>query len=335
MTSPIPASPLSAGADEAVAPLLEECARVLGWIARIDDFADEVPEHIAARVRSGYEQRLEQKLEELKAFGDAVRSQETAVREAAATAARARSDASDALHEAKLRHFAGELSHEDWAGREPGLAAELEQAEAECKALECALDHLGSMLDSLQRDGGEAAPAVEVAPPPAADEAEPEPSTAPLFELLDDAIVEEAVTPDDDQLDTIFAEWDDAPQAKQTGELPWLELLAEEDDAEPYTALTAGAATPATAAAPPAPSFGAAPAVVAAAAKPEEEDDGLAFLAELDRVLGTSPSGEGDAAVAVAPAAIELDVKTLTCAACQNDNPAQSWYCESCGAGLN
>jgi hypothetical protein len=265
------------------------------------------------------------------------------VREAAATAARARSDASDALDEAKLRHFAGELSDEDLAGREPGLAAELEQAEADCKALECALDHLGSMLDSLQRDGGEAAPAVEVARPRAADEAEPEPSTAPLFELLDDAIVEEAVAPDDDQLDTIFAEWDDAPEAKLTGELPWLELLAEEDeaaagdadDAEPYTAPAAGAAKPATAAAPPAPLFGAAPAVVAAAAEPEEEDDGLAFLAELDRVLGTSPSGEGDAAVAVAPAATELDIKTLTCAACQNDNPPQSWYCESCGAELN
>jgi hypothetical protein len=47
---------------------------VLGWLARIDNFADEVPEHIAERVRSGYEQRLGQKLEELKAFGDAVGS---------------------------------------------------------------------------------------------------------------------------------------------------------------------------------------------------------------------------------------------------------------------
>ena len=177
--------------------LLERQARLRGWIERLDDPQEDVPPHVAARVRADYEARLEALVQELRAHGDALRDGAARLREALLAARDRRSAAEDALAEARLRHRLGELDNAEWGERR----GEMESAVADTQFQEHEaaeeLSRLEALLGQLDAPAAEPLPplesstmAMEAAAEPAP-EPEGEPDVAAEFlEELDGAIAE-------------------------------------------------------------------------------------------------------------------------------------------------
>ncbi|MBW3629630.1 MAG: hypothetical protein KY464_10055 [Gemmatimonadetes bacterium] len=109
-----------------LADLLARQAQLRAWIEQLDTAADDVPSHVADRVRSDYEARLAGLVDQLRAHEGAVRADAERLQDDLQRAREEQERAQDELAEGKLRNRLGEWSSEEWESRR----AELERIAA-------------------------------------------------------------------------------------------------------------------------------------------------------------------------------------------------------------
>lgn len=132
--------------DDAVGPLLAECARIEGWLARLGESAAGVPPHIAEHVRADYQGRLRQALDELLPLTEVMRARLGRIDGELHDAENAWAAAADKLEEVRLRHLAGELDNEAWEARSPTLHEAVSAADAERSRIRTERRQLSALL---------------------------------------------------------------------------------------------------------------------------------------------------------------------------------------------
>lgn len=298
--------------------LISQRAQLQSWLDQLAEKASNAPAHVVERVRTDYQQRLDgvtdQLTGHLAGLQDSLTSLQTDLTEVESRSGKAR----DELEEARLRHMIGEIEDGDWAKREPDLARALSDAEEERQMIAEEVQRLSDLVREIEAPGSVPAVAASaVAAPPAAPIAvEPAPARnakksakqeepTPAAEPVTMAEAENADEADA-AVDELFAAWaTDENEAESDEALPWL--------AEPEAPSSAPAA---------------------AAAAPAGDETDLAFLEELDRVIGATTStaeegaGEPELAGALPPK------EGVACKECGASNDARSWYCEICGMEL-
>ena len=73
MSSPV--TPAPAAVQEEAGKLIEQRALLKGWLARLEECSTDVPDHITARVRGDYEERLRSIAEQLGPHSEGIRSE--------------------------------------------------------------------------------------------------------------------------------------------------------------------------------------------------------------------------------------------------------------------
>ena len=149
-----------------VVSLLEERAKVQGWIEKLVDFREDASPEVYARVREDYAGRLAELNRRLADHrADLESSLETHRRRVAELQER-RDERAAELEEAELRYSVGEYGEEEWAQRRQSGQSELERVDAELEEERTALGELERTLASLpgsdEEARGPAAPGVDV-----------------------------------------------------------------------------------------------------------------------------------------------------------------------------
>jgi DNA repair exonuclease SbcCD ATPase subunit len=152
--------------DSALADLLARQAQLRGWIEQLDASADDVPVHVADRVRADYETRLASLVEELRAHESAVRADAERLQDALQLAREEQERAQDELAEGRLRTRLGEWTSTEWDARR----GELESRAAAAATREGEIREELERLEELLFEIGEEARPAEPAADPAADD---------------------------------------------------------------------------------------------------------------------------------------------------------------------
>ena len=343
-----PTSKGTNGSGTQVRELVADRDRLRSWIDRLDSLDDATPQHIAARVREDYAERLAGITAELTEHVQAVRDDLRAARERLGEGEERHRETMDRLDEVRLRHRIGELDADSWEEQRPKLeaardeadqareevAGEVETLEALLLEIEAPAEPAPSSAGEGEGDVGTAGPAAPEPPEAAGDDAAgDEDEWEPVIVGADDG---------DDELDAAFESFSgedgENEPAAATGAVEGVE--EDEDVALPWLSEIDEEIESAT----------------GAAAEREEageersdtidDEDDLAFLAELDRAIAASgeqaPNERGEPAEA--PARHDGDaagsakgaekVATIPCPECGAANDARSWYCEVCAAEL-
>lgn len=332
MNSPL--TPAPAATQEEASKLIEQRAQLKRWLARLEECSTDVPEHITARVRDDYEERLRLIAEQLGPHSEGIRRELEEMRELLGIADEALILAADALSEAQLRQRIGEIAAETWAEQEPELRSALEAAEAETQRIRRECDRLGELLAEIEGEQETETvpeePPAEISAelslqPPVAETApatEAEAESAPLGSLQQTPAAEPSPVPETEEekgadlpwlalIDSVAGERDELDPDAEMDEREFQEWLADADDEEEEI------------------DFG---------VRAEEiRLDDTGFLEELDRAIaasaGSSPPRTRDNGRSHATEASART--TLVCRECGSVNDSRTWYCEICGAELS
>jgi hypothetical protein len=99
---------------EAVAALIAERRKYEGWLAALEAKRAETPDHVFLRVRSDYERRLSEVLEQLRSQASALSDRADALTTRLAALVEEERASRDRRHEAELRVSVGEFSQKAW-----------------------------------------------------------------------------------------------------------------------------------------------------------------------------------------------------------------------------
>ncbi|CAN5466849.1 hypothetical protein BH24GEM3_BH24GEM3_06710 [soil metagenome] len=322
MSSPV--TPAPAAVQEEAGKLIEQRALLKGWLARLEECSTDVPDHITARVRGDYEERLRSIAEQLGPHSEGIRSELDEMQGLLGVAEEAHTAAADALGEAQLRQRIGEIATEEWAQREPELRSALDAAAAETQRVRRECERLGELLAEIEGEqetegtvgeeaeeatsepshepavaGSEAEPLsmlhVPAVPEPAAaaEAAEPQGADLPWLALIDSVAGDDPALDAEDEMDEReFHEW----------------LAGAQDEEEEVE-------------------FG-------ANAEEIRLADDSGFLEELDRAIAASASPPRTRDNGRSRAAEAGTRATLVCKECGSVNDSRTAFCEICGAEL-
>ena len=134
------------------ADLLARQAQLRAWIDQLDAGAEDVPAHVADRVRADYESRLADLVDRLRAHEAAIRSDASRLQDELQGAREERELAQDGLAEGRLRNRLGEWSAEEWESRRTELERVVAGAAAREEELRGELERLEELL--FEMDGG-------------------------------------------------------------------------------------------------------------------------------------------------------------------------------------
>jgi len=318
-----------------VGDLVAERDRLRSWLDRLDDLDETTPQHIAARVRKDYGERLEEVAAQLTEHIQVVRDDLKNARERLSHAEDAYREALDGLEEVRLRHRIGELDSDSWEEKRPALESARDRAEEARHGLAGEVEALEALLLEIETPS-QASPAGGSVPP--AGEPSPEPEE---WEPVIEGAEEDESDDDFDAAFNAFAEEDHAGGAAPTGTreeeededvaLPWLSEIDEEIDRATRPARERD------------PDEGDAVDDLTPTGGAQEDEDDLAFLAELDRAIAASEERpplerpereESEEGKEDGTAGGDARIATIPCPECGAANDPRSWYCEVCAAEL-
>lgn len=299
--TPEPANPIDA--------LLEERSRFQQWLNRLDATGSDAPPAVRDKIRSDYQQRLDQVMEQLGTHAESVAEQLATLRVQQADLATQENHAQETLAEAELRHAVGEYEESEWERVRGGSERLLIDVREELARVSDEITRLGEVQlliatpPETEEEEAEPEPAEEpaAAAEAAGDDWEP---TIPLAEESPEP-APPAAPPAAPRFTPRGASRTSEPQTPRTipfparvepspDELAFLKSMA--DDA-PVTKRASGAG-------------------------PRASDSGKTPAAEAPPAMpGERPSQ------AATP-------KTLKCGECGTLNRPTEWYCERCGAEL-
>jgi len=305
-SSPRPANPIDA--------LLEERDRYQTWLNRLDETGSTAPAAVRTRIRSDYQQRLDQVVEQLKSHAASVAEQLASLRVQQADLTQRESEAQETLTEAEVRHAVGEYEESEWERVRGGSERLLIDVREELARVSDEIARLGEVQGLIA--GPPPPPPAPPAPPAAAP-----PAAAPAAPAaVDDG-----------------SDWEpEIPLAEAGADKP-----APVVPSAPRFTPRGGAKAPDQSP----------PRTLPFPGRAEPSPDDLAFLKSMadeqpvpKRTSGASPrvsdAGAKPAEPAPAPAvgnerpSQAAAPKTLKCGECGTLNRPTEWYCERCGAEL-
>ena len=136
-----------------VTELLARQGQLREWIDRLDsENPDDVPPHVAERVRSDYEARLRQVVESLGAHRASIEADARQLEASLRAASGEHERAADELAEGRLRHRLGEWPDADWGTRRAQLEQAVSGAAQEEQKLTAELERIETLLAELDAD---------------------------------------------------------------------------------------------------------------------------------------------------------------------------------------
>ncbi len=305
-----------------VESLLASRQRLSDWLDKLEAAGSKTPASVRERVRSDYQGRLAQVVEQLRGHSDVITNSLQGLRAHSGEYEELRNEEVETLAEAELRYSVGEYSDEEWKTVEDDSTGKISGLDEELARLAGEIDRLEEVLSQIAPP-----PEPAPAPPPMAAAPVPEPAPAPA----------------------------PPPVAASAPGQP-LSLVRDEEQSHEEAAPAAPAAPAADP--PEAPRFvpragraqrasGPARSIPFPAARepmpprepaPSSSVDELTFL----RSMTLEPRNSGGTTAATPPAAAEPKTdrpsqtvpKTLKCGECGALNRPTEWYCERCGAEL-
>jgi len=299
-STPEPANPIDA--------LLEERSRFQQWLNRLDSTGSDAPPAVRDKIRSDYQQRLDQVMEQLGTHAESVAEQLATLRVQQADLATQESHAQETLAEAELRHAVGEYEESEWERVRGGSERVLIDVREELARVSDEITRLGEvqlLIATPPETAAEPEPEVVEEPAAAAAEGDDWEPTIPLAEEPAEA-TPPAAPPAAPRFTPRGASRTSEPQTPRT--IPFPARVEPSPDELAFLKSMADEA--------PVPKR-------ASGASPRASDAGKTPAAEAPPVM---PGGDRPSQAATP--------KTLKCGECGTLNRPTEWYCERCGAEL-
>ena len=131
---------------EAIRSLLEQRARYMEWLAKLDDVGGQYRPEVARRVRGDYQERLTGVEDELHGHQAELESSLNERQSRLAELEERHNDCAAELEEVELRHQVGEFDAAEWEGRKSEREQELQDIIDELTVERHAVEELGSVL---------------------------------------------------------------------------------------------------------------------------------------------------------------------------------------------
>lgn len=291
-----------------VETLLATRQQLADWLDKLEAAGNKTPPSVRDRVRSDYQGRLGQVVEQIRGHSDVISSTLQGLRTQAEEFEELRNEEQETLAEAELRHLVGEYTDEEWARVEKDCSGKIRGMDEE-------IDRLGAEIGRLGEIFSQIAPPPPVPVPTRRRDSEtglrtPEPAPVALVREEPPAAppVAEAPPP-------ASAELPEAPRFVPRGGLKPRESGPAR--AIPFPSAPAASKEPPG---PPAPSV-----------------DELTFLKSMTIDPRNATGQASNVSVAAEPRSerpSQTVAKTLKCGECGALNRPTEWYCERCGAEL-
>ncbi len=290
-----------------VETLLATRQQLADWLDKLEAAGSKTPPSVRDRVRSDYQGRLGQVVEQLRGHSDVIANTLQGLRSQAEEFEDLRSEEQETLAEAELRHTVGEYSEDEWSRVEADCSGKIRGLDDEIERLRSEIGRLGAIFAQVspsapapvvparRRDSETGLRAVEA--PVALVRDEPMPPPPAVAEPVS------APTP---------VELPEAPRFVPRGGL-------KPRESGPARAIPFPSA-PAASKEPPAPSV-----------------DELTFLKSMTIDPRNATGQPSNISVATEPRSerpSQTVAKTLKCGECGALNRPTEWYCERCGAEL-
>jgi len=290
-----------------VEALLATRQQLADWLEKLEAAGSKTPSSVRDRVRSDYQGRLGQVVEQLRGHSDVISSTLQGLRSQAQEFEQLRTEERETLAEAELRHLVGEYSGDEWSRVEQDCSGKI-------RGLDEEIARLGGEIGRLGEIFGQIAP-----PTPAARRRDSETGLrtpespvglvrpeAPAAPVIEPAVPPAAPAP---------VELPEAPRFVPRGGLKPRE--SGPSRAIPFPSAPAGPREPAAA---PAPSV-----------------DELTFLKSMTIDPRNATGQASNTSVATESRSerpTPTVAKTLKCGECGALNRPTEWYCDRCGAEL-
>ena len=293
-----------------VETLLATRQQLADWLDKLEAAGSKTPPSVRDRVRSDYQGRLGQVVEQLRSHSDVISSTLQGLRSQAEEFEQLRAEEQETLAEAELRHMVGEYSDEEWSRVEKDCSGKISGMDEEISRLGGEIGRLGDIFSQISPP---AAPPAAVSrrrePEPSARLVEPEtPSRSePVAEPTPQREAAPAVTPPP------IAELPEAPRFVPRGGL-------KPRESGPTKAIPFPSAPP------------------GGPKEPGPPVDEMTFLKSMTIDPRNATGQASSTTVATEPTKSERPqqtvAKTLKCSECGALNRPTEWYCERCGAEL-
>ena len=292
-----------------VETLLATRQQLADWLDKLESAGSKTPPSVRDRVRSDYQGRLGQVVEQLRGHSDVIANTLQGLRSQAEEFEDLRSEEQETLAEAELRHTVGEYSEDEWSRVEADCSGKIRGLDDEIERLGSEIGRLGAIFAQVsppaptpvvparRRDSETGLRAVEAPVALVRDEPMPPPAVAEPVS---------APTP---------VELPEAPRFVPRGGLKPRE--SGPTRAIPFPSAPGASKEPPV---PPAPSV-----------------DELTFLKSMTIDPRNATGQPSNISVATEPRAerpSQTVAKTLKCGECGALNRPTEWYCERCGAEL-
>lgn len=155
--------------------LLEDRRRIEQWLQRLAMAADKTPAGVRERVKADYETRLTTVVDELKGYGDDLRSSVGELHVRRDEFQGQEREATEELAEAELRHAVGEFGEAEWREKKGAILERLITIREGLAETEEEIGELEEVLGAVEAP----APPPEAAPPPPAPRVS-QPAPAPV-----------------------------------------------------------------------------------------------------------------------------------------------------------
>lgn len=289
-----------------VESLLAARQRLADWLDKLEAAGSKTPPAVRDRVKTDYQGRLSQIVEEIRGHSDVINASLQGLRSQAEEFAALRTEEQETLAEAELRHVVGEYADDEWQRVEKDCSGKLGGLDEELGRLAGEIGRLEEVLSQIAPKPGEAA-------------SKPAPRRDP--EPIHPARIVEAVA---------TAQVREAPVARSPEPSAPIEPL-EAPRFVPRGGLKSRDSGPAKSI--PFPNL---PAKDPNPASSPSVDE-MTFLKS---VVLEGGRGVANATTAPTPTETRVDrptqsiAKTLKCGECGSLNRPTEWYCERCGAEL-
>ncbi|MSR02240.1 MAG: hypothetical protein EXR94_05810 [Gemmatimonadetes bacterium] len=294
-----------------VETLLATRQQLADWLEKLEAAWNKTPPSVRDRVRSDYQGRLGQVVEQIRGHSDVISSIWQGLRTQAEEFEELRNEEQETLAEAELRHMVGEYSDEEWARVERDCSGKIRGMDEE-------IDRLGAEIGRLGEIFG------QIAPPPAPLVAQ---SVARRRDSEAGLRTPESAPVARDEVPAAPPVAESAPVSAAPTELPEAPRFVPRGGLKPresgpvrvvpFPSAPAASKEPV---APPAPSV-----------------DELTFLKSMTIDPRNATGQASNVSVAAEPKTerpSQTVAKTLKCGECGALNRPTEWYCERCGAEL-
>ena len=294
-----------------VETLLATRQQLADWLEKLEAAWNKTPPSVRDRVRSDYQGRLGQVVEQIRGHSDVISSLWQGLRTRAEEFEELRNEEQETLAEAELRHMVGEYSDEEWARVERDCSGKIRGMDEE-------IDRLGVEIGRLDEIFG------QIALPPAPLVAQ---SVARRRDSEAGLRTPESAPVARDEVPAAPPVAESAPVSAAPAELPGAPRFVPRGGLKPRESGPVRAIP-----------FPSAPAAskepVAPPAPPVDE---LTFLKSMTIDPRNATGQASNVSVAAEPKTerpSQTVAKTLKCGECGALNRPTEWYCERCGAEL-